>query len=126
MILAAMIASGEDDFICDMAEVYHVFDWRGLPLRLAATLAAGLPQDCRVRRKMSGLKVPVNTMLLALISDCLSRLCWWQTKDGQSGHNPPPSMLETLCGEQKKEKYRTFKSGDEFMDYYNSVVMGGE
>ena len=42
MILAHMAAQYPEELTCDMAETYHVLDWRALGLPLAATLAAGL------------------------------------------------------------------------------------
>lgn len=43
-----MIATDEDALICDLAETYHVFDYRGLPLKTAAALASGLRNDARI------------------------------------------------------------------------------
>ena len=37
-----MLALDEDAFICDMAQTYHVYDIRSLPLPYLATLASGL------------------------------------------------------------------------------------
>ena len=34
-----MAALAPDELVCDMAETYHVLDWRALGLPLAATLA---------------------------------------------------------------------------------------
>ena len=36
-----MAALAPDELVCDMAENYHVLDWRALGLPLAATLAGG-------------------------------------------------------------------------------------
>ena len=47
LILAAMAARDEDALVCDMAETYHIFDYRALPLFLAARLACGLREDSR-------------------------------------------------------------------------------
>ena len=39
MILAHMAAQYPEELTCDMAETYHVLDWRALGLPLAATAA---------------------------------------------------------------------------------------
>ena len=58
--LSGLIASdeGKDKLICDFAQYYHVLDWRSLPVRLAATLAAGLPPDSRCMMHLAGQKLP--------------------------------------------------------------------
>lgn len=43
-----MILTDEDALICDLAETYHVLDYRSLPLLTAATLASGLRSDARI------------------------------------------------------------------------------
>ena len=42
-----MAALAPDELVCDMAETYHVLDWRALGLPLAATLAGGLRETSR-------------------------------------------------------------------------------
>ena len=68
-----MAALAPDELVCDMAETYHVLDWRALPLRLAATLAAGLPETSRSLRKAAGRTVDFETELLAYAADRLTR-----------------------------------------------------
>lgn len=43
-----MILTDEDALICDLAETYHVLDYRALPLKTAAALASGLRADARI------------------------------------------------------------------------------
>ena len=73
-----------------------MLDWRGLPLRLAATLAAGLPEESRSRMKLCGQKVPLRIQLLALNADTLHRLEWRMF--GEAGSKQPPSVLADLLG----------------------------
>lgn len=51
-----MIADGEDELICDLAETYQILHYRTIALPLLATLAAGLREDSRIRKKQSGVK----------------------------------------------------------------------
>lgn len=95
-----------------MAQFYHVLDWRGLPLRLAAILAAGLPAESRVMRRLSVEAVPINTLLLANIADAAALLLWRYAKDGTP---KPPSLTALLTGQQKPEKeILVFRSGKDF------------
>ena len=87
-------------------------DWRGLPLLLAATLASGLPEDSRCRRRLSGARVPTDTMLLATIADQLALLLW---RYAAQGTPKPESILDTLLRDKPKAKpFKVFRSGAEF------------
>ncbi len=119
-----MTAGDEDALICDFAEYYHVLEWRGLPLTLAATLAFGLPEGSRSKRRLSGSKIPLETRLLARITDYLAVLLWRQTKDGQEGNNPPRSLEAILDGTEAREtqKPSVYRSGEEFMRAYHQFT----
>lgn len=53
-----------------------MLSWRSLPVRLAATLAAGLPPDSRSARKVSGQRASADELMQASIADSLNRLEW--------------------------------------------------
>lgn len=93
-----MLSVNEDALICDLAETYGILDYRALPVRLLATLAAGLRDDSRIKMQFRGEKIPQNTLLLASAVDRLAWLCWTQTEDGQNGTNLPPSIVSLLTG----------------------------
>lgn len=69
MTLASMINFDEDALICDLAETYNIYDYRSLPVRLVATLSAGLRDDSRIKLSRAGFTAQQNTMLLAIIAD---------------------------------------------------------
>lgn len=115
-----MSAGGEAELICDFAEYYHVLNWRGLPLSLAATLAAGLPRDSRSKRRLRGDVFSMDTLLLARIVDGVNLILWRYSKEGT---DKPESILEALLGSSEtKPKPRVFRSGAEFMRAYEQVV----
>lgn len=116
MILAGMLATDEDALICDFAETYHVLDWRGLPLHLAATLAAGLRQNSRSKSAASGCKAPFDTVLLALISDRLRGIEWMLSADGRTGRNRPAMLAQALLedGNGAESDVVGFATGEEF------------
>ena len=64
MVLARMIATDEDAMICDLAETYHVFDYRALPVKLLAVLCSGLRSDSRVRQAMEQISGSQTEILL--------------------------------------------------------------
>lgn len=113
-ILSELIASDEDALICDFAQYYHVLDWRSLPPRLAATLAAGLPESSRSMLRLAGQRVPIEDQLQASAADTLNRIEWWLL--GKPGR-PPKSILEALTGTgsgSDTEDVQSFASPEEF------------
>ena len=74
MTLAGMIRLDEDALICDLAETYHVFDYRSLPVRLVATLCSGLRDNSRIKMKASKKPISNETFLLAVIADRIELL----------------------------------------------------
>lgn len=106
----------EDAFICDMAETYHVLDWRALPISLVATLAAGLREDSRSRLAMMGQTISLRDQMLAGILDRLSWLAWTKTKDAQRGKGAPEPILAKLLSMNKQSKSRVagFNTPEDF------------
>ena len=109
-----MVATGEDDLVCDFAEVYRIYDWRSISVRLAATLAAGLPDDSRSIRRLIGLPCGMDTLLLAAIADRLSLLVWAKTKDAQKGRKKPQMITEGLLKKTDKKDIESFGDIDSF------------
>ena len=103
-----MIRADENALICDMAETYHVYDYKKMRPMQAAILACGLPDDSRIKRKLSGQKHTTQTVLLACIADSLRFIAWTKTKDAQKNMNRPKSILEELMTEP--EQYASFDS----------------
>lgn len=118
-----MSAGSEDDLICDFAEYYHVLYWRELPLKLAATLAFGLPPDSRSKRRISGIDTPMETLMIAKITDLLATWIWWNSEDGSHGRNRPKSLVELLTtGKKTEQKHRVFVSGEDFRSEYDRIA----
>lgn len=127
-----MISLDEDALVCDLAETYHIYDYKQLPLNQVAVFAYGLRDDSRIKQIMSDQIVPLEITLLASIVDRLSLSLWLQTKDGQKGVNRPTSIAEMLTKKNKEESderdYLVFESGEDFENYRKSLLAktGGE
>lgn len=119
-----MIRTDEDALICDFAETYHVFDYRSLPPKLAATLAAGLHESSRIKRAISGRTMSLDTMLWAVIADRLGLLLWLKTKDGQKGRNRPESFVDLLNGTRENET-AGFDTPEDFEAERQRIIGGG-
>jgi len=109
-----LYAAGKDALLCDLAETYGLFDFRALPVGTLATLACGLSDDSRIKRKIAGAKLTNDTMLLAAAVDRLSLLIWMQTEDGQRNRNRPKSILSSILNTEENE-VAAFDSPEAFM-----------
>ena len=125
MALARMIVTDEDALICDLAETYHIYDYRRLPVLTVAVFSLGLRQNSRIKMIMSGNRITLEESLLSCAVARLSILAWQKTKDGSKGTNVPQSILEKLLGidERKSESdTQTFSSGEEFLRERNRLL----
>lgn len=116
-----MVGLDEEALICDFAETYHVFDWRALPLRVAATLAMGLRPDSRIMLKLSGAAAPINTLLLTMIADAERLLVWQNTEDGVKGVRRPHSLLAALTHREEEESTMGFDTPEEYNAWRASI-----
>jgi len=107
--LASMIEFDEDALICDLAETYQIYDYRSLPVKLVATLSAGLRDDSRIKMAAAGATAQQNTLLLATIADRVEAFRYGFSEDAEKGINPPASLVDVLLGREPKEK--TSKAG---------------
>ena len=69
---------------------------------------------------VNGLKVDLNTLLLAHIADNTAINTWFKTKDAQYGNNRPPSMIKTLT-RKDSEIAREFVDGDDFIEEWRRL-----
>lgn len=120
MILVGMIKTDEDAFICDMAETYHIFDYKSMPLRTVATLAAGLPKDSRIRRKITGAKERDDMLMLALIHDRIMDILKYIT-----GSEVEPVHIYDRIMETNKKPATGFGSPEEYEEARKKFVKGG-
>lgn len=124
MILAYMLNMSEDLLKCDMAETYHLYitDWYDppFPISYLADLAAGLSENSRIKRKITGQKLTTEQSLSAIMIDKLAILIWQQTKDGHKGRNLPESVYRRLSGlyEKKKEELQAFKTIEDYEKWF--------
>lgn len=109
-----MIQTDEGLFICDMAETYHIFDYKSIPFDLLVTLANGLRETSRIRCKMSDMPIEVSTFFFAGIFDKINWLAWANSKDGQENRNCPDLVLPKLLGVEEEKEIMSFATPEEF------------
>ena len=120
-----MAAADEDALRCDMLETYHIFDWRALPARQAALFACGLPDSSRIKRRLSGAPVALETLLLAMIADAVRVLVWQRSQAAADGGSPPASIAEALTRPGKDRGGAGFDTAEEF-EAWRASMLGGE
>ncbi len=122
-----MISVDEDALICDLAETYHIHDYKQLPVTKVAVFSCGLRDNSRIRMKLSGQKIPFDTVLLASMTDALKLIWWSKTKDGEKGKNAPTSITEKLFESGPKVKNEVvFDSGEDFERMRQHLLGGGD
>jgi hypothetical protein len=123
-----MIKFDEEALICDLAETYNIYDYKQLSPQKIAVFSIGLRENSRIKMKLAGQSVPLETLLLAGIQDRLSISLWFKTKDGQKGKNKPKMVVDILNKPVEKPKRKMqFNSGEEFEKYRQQLFRkGGE
>lgn len=116
-----MLNECEDDMICDLAEYYHLFNYKEFSPLLVGTLVFGLRKESRVMKRISNQKLTLEEFLLARIADELRFQSWAGSKDGRKNRNRPKSLLEQLVGTAKKEEYATFETMEEFEQMWDAI-----
>ena len=120
-----MLSTDEDAVICDLAETYQIYNYKDMPPDKVAIFCSGLREDSRIKLKMTGQKVKLDTMLLASIVDRLSILVWTKTKDSQTGRNKPKLLVESLTKPVKVKEELVFTTGEEFERVRNKILREG-
>ena len=124
MTLAGMLAYDREALICDLAETYHILDYKSVPVEVLSILAAGLRDDSRIKVKMSGSKITLDSLLMARMVDSLALLVWSKTEDAQKGRNKPKMITELLTAEPKEEAVKTYSTPDEFESAWKKITGG--
>lgn len=117
-----MIALDEDALICDLAEAYHIYDYKSMPIKLIATLSSGLGINSRIKQKIRGERASLEVMLLMSIVDHLKILIWQNSEDGRKGRNFPKSLLQQLLEPEKTERVSAFENGEEFEKKRQKII----
>lgn len=120
-----MLSVGRSELICDLAETYHILDYRRVPARLLGTLAAGLGDDTRIMRKLHGVSESTEVLMLARLLDAVNLLIWSFSQDGAKGRNRPKSYAD-MCYTERKPKESKGMSIEEFERQRALIMKGGD
>lgn len=107
-----MLGIDRDAVICDLAETYHVLDYKAIPVMTLATLCAGLHGDSRIKMKLIDVKEIPKTFSLIRIADVLTIINYALT--AKEGAKKPTLYQDIITGKQQKKTTGGFSSIDEF------------
>ena len=116
--------------VCDLAETYGIFDFKGVSPRLLGTLAAGLGAESRIGKELNGVHGSTVELLLAELIDSVNILIYGLLSKEDA--EPPESRKELFFIEKnessaKKEKeYESFATGEEFHRRRTELMIGGD
>ena len=99
-----MLKQYPDEIFCDLAETYHLCDYRALPPSKVAVLISGLRAESRTAIKIQKINHIPHDVMFALIFDCLSG-------------NKKKRMFDYVTGKDKVERTEQVQimDRDEFM-----------
>lgn len=85
----------------------------------------GLRQDSRTKMAINGMKVPTNTLIMAMVYDKLNLWIWANSKEGRKGKNKPASLTDLLSKDPPEKNVVAFDKGDDFDAAYQRIIQGG-
>lgn len=84
-----------------------------MPPTLVATLVLGLPEDSRIKMKISGQKITLEQALMAVIIDDLNMILWQRSKRRKK----PESLYKKLTEEKKKDELLSFSTPEQYEEW---------
>lgn len=121
-----MLNVDENALECDLAETYHIYNYRELPLKKVALFSVGLRENSRIKLRISNQKYMLSDLLLANAVDRLSLLIWIVT--GAKKNKQPDLITPKMSIENcKDDSTMVFTSGEDFERKRKEILekMGG-
>lgn len=125
-----MINADETALICDLAETYHIYDYKSLPLKMVAAFSAGLRENSRIKMCLNHVKYPFETLLLAAIFDGINLKNWMLSGAAREGVQRPKALTDSLLGksgedgEETEDEIVAFDSGEAFEKMRRKLLTG--
>lgn len=96
-----------------MAETYGILDYKEVKPSLVATLAVGLPESSRIKRKYSGVNLTIEQMLLAMLVDGIN-ISNWQRSGAKRSRKPTSIFAKLTEKEKPKDELMSFRTPEEY------------
>ena len=108
---------------CDLAETYHLFNYKDLPPTKVAVLVFGLGAKSRIYKKMQGIQEIPDYLLLPSIHDRLSEIEYMLV--GNNKKEMPTRLVDLVLGREDKSKKKILVKTYMSVDDFNKSRYGG-
>lgn len=115
-----MLGIDRDAVICDLAETYHILDYKSVPVMTLAALCAGLHDDSRIKLRMMGLNKIAPSFALARAADLLAIINYALT--AKQSTKPPQLYQDIMTGKRQEKKTSGFSSIEEFEEARKRII----
>ena len=88
-------------------------DYKEVRPSVVATLAVGLPESSRIKRKYSGINLTLEQMLLAMLVDGVN-ISIWQRAGGKKSKKPMSIFKKLTEKEKPKDELMSFRTPEEY------------
>ncbi len=106
--------------ICDLAQTYHIYDYKKLPPQKVAILVLGLSDDSRIMMKLAKQSYDLKTIMLVGMFDRLNWLCWTKSNNASKGIGMPRQILQMIL--PKETDSIGFNTGEAFNKKRNAIL----
>lgn len=96
-----------------MAETYGILDYKEVRPSVVATLAVGLPESSRIKRKYSGINLTLEQMLLAMLVDGVN-ISIWQRAGGKKSKKPMSIFKKLTEKDKPKDELMSFRTPEAY------------
>ena len=96
-----------------------------MTVEFVATLAAGLPEDSRIMRKLYNQNISKSELMLAAIYDDLNTYLYSMTSNAKHGINRPTSIVEKWLNITEQKENMAFDSVNSYEKAKQRILGGG-
>lgn len=111
----------EEAMICDLAEVYHIYNYEAYEPSFIAILVAGLKEDSRSKMLLFKARFSTDQALKMMIVDYLRLIVWMNTRDGAKNRNKPKSLFDEIENADNVDDIIGFSDGESFEKAWNKM-----
>lgn len=108
-----MLHVDRDAVICDLAETYHIYDYRALPVMTLAVLCCGLRDNSRIKMKMAGVTYIAPEFMLARCADALTLVLHYLT--AKKGDDAPSLFGDLMTKPVTRDNPKAYEAAKDII-----------
>jgi hypothetical protein len=128
MFLAHALAIGRAELMCDLAEIYHIYDLKQLPPKTVAVFSYGLRESSRLKMKLEGTRCSTEQLILSMIYDRVNWLRWAMSEAANDPDTCPEMLTPKLLGVEVKKESGGILAFEDYSEFERTkqMILGGE